>query len=296
MTTGINLAPQDNPADATPLLRPPQIEERIEERGRLQTQLAPGLPRHLQPQNRGLLRKQLMAVEESLKNFTPRTYAPGDDLDAAVVEERNLRNEIVGEMPTKDEMMRNPAGSVDRHMRWEKKHKNSIMRWKHLRLRLHASDVDFGLDRDVANLEVYRPEGGSGELPMHGTTVSRSKDYHFGSGTGTEVVFRDDEIAAIADIAPEVVDRLAIMSNFERQQIRNILDGKPPMDGLDLPASAPEEPPYPAPEAEAAEPEPAQPAFAELRAEAKALGINSFGKGRSELEAEIRAAGKVEEE
>ena len=77
----------------------------------------------------------------------------GDEQDKASKLERELRTEITQGMLSGEEMRKNPATAVDRHMKWERYNKAKILRWKNLRLQLNAGSEE----RDVANLEQYRP-------------------------------------------------------------------------------------------------------------------------------------------
>lgn len=223
---GLATKPKVKPDPVPQLLRPHQVEERLEERKEVESILrAPDYVRS-QIGDMAALRRRLQAIDQSLDEGLPRAYQDDAEKQRAIDEELRMRQLLVDHMPSRDTMMRNPPGAVDRHRRFEREHKNSILAWRNLRLRLHASGVDFGFDRDIANLEVYRPlNHGGGELDASTAQIQRKAMFHFGADPANAVIFTDDEIGRIREVAPEICDRLAFASNFERQQIRDALDG-----------------------------------------------------------------------
>jgi hypothetical protein len=58
-------------------------------------------------------------------------------------------------MPTHEEMRKNPAGMVGKHMRWEKTHKKAILEWKNAQQMLEPDSND----PDLSNFERLRPSG-----------------------------------------------------------------------------------------------------------------------------------------
>lgn len=218
------------------LLRPHQVTERLEEKAGIQEML--GQPAFIQNQiqDRGAMIRRLRNIETSLEQGVPKSYDGAPRLDNAVAEELRLRELLSSTMLSKDEMMKNPDGASDKLIRWEKDYKPDVLKWKNLRLRLHASGVDFGYDNNVANLEVYRPGSRDSDLNINkGAQIERKTAFHFGADPANTVAFSDADIERIAELAPELVTRLFNCSNFERKQIRNALDDKDPMDGLEMP-------------------------------------------------------------
>lgn len=136
-------------------------------------------PPHLRQivQDPGAVRKQLRQLDFQIEKQSPKAY-PNEVLDSAVAREKQLREEFTEGMPTQEEMRKRPAGAVDKNLSWERRNKLRIMEWKNIRLRLQQSGAMSSMDaQDVASIEQYRPRGGTGELPMHGTLIA-GKDFH----------------------------------------------------------------------------------------------------------------------
>jgi phage-related minor tail protein len=55
-------------------------------------------------------------------------------------------------------MRKNPAGAVDWHQKWEKANKQLIRMWKNIKIQQNPDSSD----RDLANIERYRPTGAVG--------------------------------------------------------------------------------------------------------------------------------------
>lgn len=139
------------------LLRPNQIDSLKREQEDLQGVIygRPGADGSLpgyRSQAPGEVRGRLRRVDKMLADQAPEPLT-GDEADKASKLEKELRTEITHGMLSAEEMRKNPATAVDRHMRWEKVNKAKILRWKNLRLQLNAGSEE----RDVANLEQYRP-------------------------------------------------------------------------------------------------------------------------------------------
>lgn len=111
-------------------------------------------------QNKGAVMGRLHNLKKQFHAQAPVQVTDGRVKDALAKREMELREQITTGMLSREEMRKNPVGSVDTHRRWEKTNKSKIMEWKKVRLALQAdgSDPDTW-DRDAANLERYRPEG-----------------------------------------------------------------------------------------------------------------------------------------
>lgn len=177
--TGIGLTEKKPPAERS-LLRPRQVtsmnEEvrRIEEMLKLPASALVGVDVPAAIRQRNNMKAQLEVA-------TPQPV-PESERDAAVREEARLREGIQEGMCTQAEMRRNPPGAVDKHRSWEKRNKESILKWKNLRLRMHAAGMLGNLPADatdVANVETFRPVGGSRELSMDHAQIPQTRDFHF---------------------------------------------------------------------------------------------------------------------
>lgn len=119
------------------------------------------------------VRKQIRRVEHALETQSPPILT-GPDLDKEVRLERELREKIVPNMASQEEMRKAPAGSVGRFMAFEKKYKQDILRWKNCQRTIHRDSED----PDIANLERFRPT--VSQHNMHGAVIP-GQDYDFPS-------------------------------------------------------------------------------------------------------------------
>lgn len=206
-----------------PLMRPHQVREHEEDLRATKKMLS--APEFIRGQlaSVGDARKRMVKTEKMLEEQAPKPYAAVQK-DAAVKREKELRDRIVPAMQSDKEMRHNPAGAVDRLLRFERRFKKDINEWKNIRLRLNADASVDGLadEVDVANLEQYRPRESSQDLNMHDPQVPVT-DYHYGDVRPGTVVFDDDELALLGQVSPGVQSRLALMTNEERQQIMDLV-------------------------------------------------------------------------
>src|SRR5437867_8309443 len=133
------------------LLRPGQVQELNDEKVVLESTLRGDFG--YQIQDRGAAVRKLRGIDKMLADQAPEKLT-GPETDRLAKEEKELREQILPGMLSREEMRKNPPTAVDRHIRWERENKSRIARWKNIRLQLNAGTGD----RDVANLEQYRPE------------------------------------------------------------------------------------------------------------------------------------------
>lgn len=162
---------------------------------------------------------QKRRLQKTLEENVPSPFE-GEELDRALQVEEDLRADILTGMCTQAEMRRRPPGAVSKHIAWEVRNKDKILKWKNIRLRLQASNHDFGHGRtgaQVASLEPYRPAGGSQELSMDGAQIP-GKEFHLRGGES--VVFSDEALAHIKLAYPDVYPKLAMLSPDQREVIK----------------------------------------------------------------------------
>lgn len=209
-------------SDIVGYLRPHEVEECKAEQRELEGMLS--MPQHLLSNvDVGAARQQLRGVVRKLETQTPRALK-GEALDAAVKREAELREKVLLGMPTQAEMRRNPAGAVTKHRQWEQRSKKDVLRWKDLRLVLHASGaVDAGLRdaTEVANLERYRPTGGAQELNMDNAQIPGKVIFLPAPGAGPATVL--DPAAVAAAFGSEMASVLALLSNEQRAELKRAL-------------------------------------------------------------------------
>ena len=155
------------------------------------------------------MRRQLRALNAQLVSQSPKAYK-SDEVDKAVAREKVLREQFTEGMLTQAEMRKTPTGAVDKHIAWERRNKEAILEWKNIRLRLQESGGIDGMTdaRDVANIERYRPVGGSGELPMHNPLIA-GKDIHLPPVVKAQNVAAEDDKARWAKEKLDLIERLA---------------------------------------------------------------------------------------
>lgn len=93
-------------------------------------------------------------LKKHLADYSP-PQLNGRERDAVKKISDALEAKILQGMPTKEEMRKNPAGMVDRHMKHERANKKSILAWKNAQMLLEPDSSD----KDLCNFERLRPEG-----------------------------------------------------------------------------------------------------------------------------------------
>jgi hypothetical protein len=141
-----------------PLLR---YHQREEYKGEIES-MTDMLPQLKTPQDRGDVQRRLGRLKQSLQSQTPEevTGAMKDRLRAHAKE---LEEKITSGMLSQEEMRKNPAGSVGRHMRWERGNKSDILMWKNTQQILEP-DSD---DPDLSNIERLRPMGAQDRVRLN---------------------------------------------------------------------------------------------------------------------------------
>ena len=143
----------DDPAGN--LLRPAQMAEHYND-----LQIAKSDLENPKVQDKGAVRQRVGNLQKQYESQAPRPITDGALKDKIRKESDQLLAEILPGMLSQEEMRKNPAGSVDKHMRWERANKPKIMKWKKHQIVLNADESDpITWDRDAANLERFRPEG-----------------------------------------------------------------------------------------------------------------------------------------
>ena len=211
------------------LLHPRQVTELEAARAALQGNLdQPAYIRAQLADGGAQTQEQIRKLDEVLAQ-APRPYESGE-IDDAVRLEASLRDQWSNGMPTQAEMRRNVSGAVDKHRAWEKRNKDAVLTWKHVRRRLHASGVsDHGLadESDVSNVEMFRPVGGAGELNMHGEQIPGLMQFGPTPGAGPAVVFTAEEMETLRGVNPKMADMMPLLDNDGRAKIATILRAAP---------------------------------------------------------------------
>ena len=212
----------------SPLMRPNQVEEALEERKRLQSQIdITGKPAWEQAsvEARRDAARLLGRIDKQLGSQVPTAY-DREELDTAVAREAHLREQFTTGMPTQEEMRRNPAGAVDKHRSWEARNKAAILEWKNVRLRLHAGGDIKDVPRDandIANMEMYRPSGGVGQMNLDNAQINPPTFFLPPVGVEPSTVFSDDDMDLLAELSPDTRNAIIVMTNEARAATMDIL-------------------------------------------------------------------------
>ncbi|MCI0559330.1 MAG: hypothetical protein MN733_12620 [Nitrososphaera sp.] len=109
--------------------------------------------------DRAVLLNRKRRSEQQLATQSPESLT-SQEKDKLHALEKKLRNRIVENMPTEEVMRKNPPGAVDWNRRWLEANKKIISIWKNVRIQLNPDSQD----RDLANIERYRPAGAVDKL------------------------------------------------------------------------------------------------------------------------------------
>lgn len=211
-----------------PLMRPNQVEEALEERKRLEGQIDVTGKAPWEQASREARRDAALLLGRIDKQLGDQVPVPYDRemLDTAVARESLLREQFTTGMPTQEEMRRNPAGAVDKHRAWEDRNKPAILEWKNIRLRLHAGGDIKDVPRDandVANMEMFRPSGGLGQMNLDNAQINPPTYYMPPAGAPPATVFTDEDMALLEDLAPDTRNAIIVMSNEARAATMDVL-------------------------------------------------------------------------
>jgi len=138
------------------VLRHKQVEELMSEKAMCEDNL--NRAKFDKTVNQKHFNMRLTSITSMLESQMAKPFESGANLDDAIREEKEIRQALIDSCQSNRVLRHSPAGAVAQLIRWEKENKTKLLYWKGLRLRLHASGVDFGTTPDdVANFEPYRP-------------------------------------------------------------------------------------------------------------------------------------------
>jgi len=111
-------------------------------------------------QDKGAARGRLRNLKLQYERQAPRHIKDGALKDKLVARSKELLDKILPGMLSKEEMRKNDAGSVDKHVKWERANKRDIKEWKKINQVLNVDSSPASMrDRDASNLERHRPNG-----------------------------------------------------------------------------------------------------------------------------------------
>ena len=144
--------PQAAPAPKQGYLRPREREELTVDIQAANEQLNEEHP-HFRVQDRNAVEARKRRLESQLAGGIAPETTPLER-DALAKEQRELTPYLQDKMLSRDQMMKNPPGSVGRNIKYHRDTKDAQLRWKANQLRLNPDSTD----PDIANLETIRPE------------------------------------------------------------------------------------------------------------------------------------------
>ncbi len=205
----------------TNLLHPRQVSEYKDLKARLEGMLA--APAHIrgQLQDGGAgVSRQIGELDKMLQQ-APIPYEQ-HEIDEAVKLEESLRDNWLLGMPTQAEMRRNPPGATDKHRAWDSRCKTSVLQWKHVRRRLHASGISehrLADEGDISNVEMFRPVGGSQEMNLGGAQIEGKTMKLPPPGVGPAAVMTEQHEKILNQIDPTIVPKMGLLPNDTRSEI-----------------------------------------------------------------------------
>ena len=138
-----------------PILRFHQREELQQEIQEIDDGLNPANPFKVRTTNDvAEASSRMRRLKKQLAEYSP-PEVKGQTKDKLAQRAKDLEEKILAGMPTHEEMRKNPAGMVGRHMRWEKANKKKILEWKNIQQLLEPDSND----PDLSNFERLRPSG-----------------------------------------------------------------------------------------------------------------------------------------
>ena len=255
------------------VLLPRQVSALRDEKAQLEGMLnSPPHVRALLQDPKGVVRR-IQNADKVLEQ-APQPIPP-DQKDAAVRAERELRDKWSAGMPTQAEMRKNPSGAIGKNIEWKNRTKLDVGTWKNLRRRMQESGMMNDHDVDGSNIERFRPVGGAQELNMDNTQIP-GVNYHLPpEGAAPAVIFSAADQAKLKKLDPELSAALALLPNDARQTILDEMN---------------------APQKKTRGKRPPDTEFAQLRRQAKGLGINTFQLSKDAIRKAVGAANRAASE
>lgn len=143
-----------NDPTVTTLLRPDQISQHEQD-----VQFCEAALKNPNVQDKREVHTRLRNLEHQYAKQCPQPL-DGKTKDRLASMSAQLEEKIKDGMLSSEEMRKNPAGSVDKHMRWERANKARIMLWKKVQRYLNADNSHHSTwDSECSNVEKLRPHG-----------------------------------------------------------------------------------------------------------------------------------------
>lgn len=262
----------------TPLLRPHQVDDAREELARIDKML--NAPPHIRGKitDAREMAQRKKRLKSQLDELTPQPFALAEK-DAAVREYHRLADVIKSDMPSSEEMRRNPPGARELQTAWHDRHKHEVQKYKNLGLRLReGGDLPERMlhGSNAANIEMLRPLTRSHQVSMDHAQIPKARDIHIGSDPVNAVSFSDHELKVLNDLNPSLAAQIAVLPAETRAAIKSLVSETiNAIKGRDAAAAYVAFPPLRRKNIDEK--------FTRARAAAKQNGVNSYGMGKSKL-------------
>ena len=102
-------------------------------------------------ENRADMNQRVQQLRQTLAHGAPPDTTP-DQRTALAKEEASLREEIKSEMLSQEELRKCPPGAIGAELKFQRRNKAKIIRWKNIMRTLHKGDDD----PDISNMEKFR--------------------------------------------------------------------------------------------------------------------------------------------
>lgn len=201
-------------APVAPLLRNDQVVEMDDEVRVLEKKM---VNPHIE--DKGAVAEQLRRIKTQLETQRPRPYSSAE-VDFAMRREAELRAEISQGMLSHEEMRKCPPGAVDRHLKWERANIKKIEEWQNIKRRMHCGDDS----NESASIEQFRPTANS--MNLDNALIQGKQFFLPPLGAALPVTFSNEQLAVLRSLNPGLADMLGTLSNVDRAQVKDALDGK----------------------------------------------------------------------
>lgn len=177
-------------------------------------------------ENRARLIRRIKDTEAQMNEFCPEPL-PAHEKDENALRIQDLEREITANMPTQQQMRKNPAQTVHQNILWNRYQKRNVLEWKNRKLQQEPDSED----PDLANVEILRPY-----RPFEYDTTAQIPGYHVMSPQGKENFETIFPGSPTGDTALKQVER-------QLQEARDEIDALRE-EHSELPATATEPPDY----------------------------------------------------
>jgi len=188
-------------------------------------------------ENMAEMNSRVKQLKETLHHGAPPDTTPVQR-DALAKEERELREQIQSEMLSQEELRKCPPGAIGAELKFQRRNKSKIIRWKNIMRTLHKGDDD----PDISNMEKFR--GTVNRLNMDNAIVE-GKQHFLSPNTeaykeGYERIWPSEEAKRVQELEAKLarIEKLLgdqIKSSAEKpsgESVREVSDADKPFEAV----------------------------------------------------------------